>query len=150
MYRVQPAIVKEFGLSSSQFGFYVSLFFLVYAVVAFFAGVHSDHVVIVLLFWGLALNAVFPVFYAMIADHAPEATGSGMGLLLLLTFLGQVPATPLAGFLIDAFGGYKAMGGYVAGFAIAAALVAMALMWFGTRDVARRAGQDLTEPTPAS
>lgn len=103
-------------------------------------------VVVVLLFWGLALNAVFPVFYAMIADHAPSATGSAMGLLLMLTFFGQVPATPLGGYLIDVFGGYHAVGGYVADFAIgaAAAIVALLLIWMGTRDVART---PVTEPT---
>jgi len=79
----------------------------------------SVAVVAMLLFWGLALNAVFPIFYAITADNAPEATGSAMGLLLMLTFFGQVPASPLAGYLIDHYGGYKQIGGYVAGFAIA-------------------------------
>ena len=99
----------------------------------------SVGLIIVLLFWGLALNAVFPVFYAMIADHAPQATGSAMGLLLMLTFFGQVPAAPLGGYLIDAFGGYHQMGGYLGTFILGALASALALIliWFATRDTAR-------------
>ncbi|MCL6444551.1 MAG: MFS transporter [Alicyclobacillus sp.] len=84
---------------------------------------------VVLLFWGLSLNAVFPVQYAMMADHAPKATGSAMGLLLMLVFLGSVPAAPLEGWLIQIGGGWSTSGGYIAGFFVAAAasMVAMIL-----------------------
>ncbi|QKJ85598.1 MFS transporter [Paramixta manurensis] len=92
---------------------------------------------VILLLWGLGLNAVFPVYYAMMADHAPKASGSAMGLLLMLTFLGTLPASPLAGWLIDHFGGWNHAGGYLAGFAVgsAAALLAAILQFF-TRDKA--------------
>ncbi|TKI04305.1 MFS transporter [Martelella alba] len=90
---------------------------------------------VILLMWGLGLNAVFPVYYAMMADHAPKASGSAMGLLLMLTFLGTLPASPLAGWLIDHFGGWDNAQGYLAGFVVGsvAALLAAILQFF-TRD----------------
>jgi MFS family permease len=93
-------------------------------------------VILALLFWGLALNAVFPVYYAMIADHSPRATGSAMGLLLMLVFLGSVPANWLGGVMITALGGYSSASGYYLGFAVgaAASLVALVLQGLGTRD----------------
>ena len=93
-------------------------------------------VILALLFWGLALNAVFPVYYAMIADHSPGATGSAMGLLLMLVFLGSVPANWLGGVMITALGGYSSASGYYLGFAVgaAASLVALVLQGLGTRD----------------
>ncbi|WP_213989422.1 MFS transporter [Sodalis sp. dw_96] len=92
---------------------------------------------IILLLWGLGLNAVYPVYYAMMADHAPKASGSAMGLLLMLTFLGTLPASPMAGWLIDHFGGWNNPRGYIAGFAVGAgaALIAMILQYF-TKDKA--------------
>jgi MFS family permease len=90
---------------------------------------------VILLMWGLGLNAVFPVYYAMMADHAPKASGSAMGLLLMLTFLGTLPASPMAGWLIDHFGGWNNPRGYLAGFVVGAgaALLAMILQYF-TKD----------------
>ncbi len=90
---------------------------------------------VILLMWGLGLNAVFPVYYAMMADHAPKASGSAMGLLLMLTFLGTLPASPLAGWLIDNFGGWNSAQGYLIGFGVGsvAALIAAILQYF-TRD----------------
>lgn len=91
---------------------------------------------LVLLFWGGALNAVFPVYYAMMADHAPKATGSAMGLLLMLVFLGTVPATPIGGLLIQHMGGWGQARGYILGFAVAtcAAILAALLQAIFTRD----------------
>jgi len=106
----------------------------------------SVAVVAMLLFWGLALNAVFPIFYAITADNAPEATGSAMGLLLMLTFFGQVPASPLAGYLIDHYGGYKQIGGYVAGFAIAVAACLLSATLRGAAARARRTHHDVGVP----
>jgi len=53
----------------------------------------------------------------------------------MLTFLGTLPASPMAGWLIDHFGGWNNPRGYVAGFAVgaAAALIAMILQYF-TKD----------------
>jgi MFS family permease len=91
---------------------------------------------LVLLFWGGALNAVFPVYYAMMADHAPKATGSAMGLLLMLVFLGTVPATPIGGLLIEHMGGWNHAQGYILGFAVAtgAGVLAALLQALFTRD----------------
>jgi MFS family permease len=93
-------------------------------------------VILALLFWGLALNAVFPVYYAMIADHSPDAAGSAMGLLLMMVFLGSVPANWIGGSLIGAMGGYGSASGYYVGFGIgaAASLIAFLVQWLGTRD----------------
>ena len=58
-----------------------------------------------------------------------------MGLLLMLTFLGTLPASPLAGWLIDNFGGWNSAQGYLIGFGVGsvAALIAAILQYF-TRD----------------
>lgn len=103
---------------------------------------------LVLLFWGGALNAVFPVYYAMMADHAPKATGSAMGLLLMLVFLGTVPATPIGGLLIQRFGGWQHAQGYIIGFAVAtgAGLLAAALQAIFTRDAVKPGGTSEVAP----
>jgi MFS family permease len=102
---------------------------------------------IVLLFWGGALNAVYPVYYAMMADHAPKATGAAMGLLLMLVFFGSVPATWAGGVLIQTLGGWHKASGYIAGFMVAtlAALIAALLQGVFTRDVV----QDYSVPGEA-
>ncbi|GEO28022.1 MFS transporter [Alicyclobacillus acidoterrestris] len=98
---------------------------------------------VVLLFWGLGLNAVFPVQYAMMADHAPKAAGSAMGFLLMLVFLGSVPAAPLEGWLIQIGGGWNSYSGYIMGFFVAAvaSIVAMLLQLF-TKDAKSNVGKE--------
>ncbi|GMA62743.1 MFS transporter [Alicyclobacillus fastidiosus] len=87
------------------------------------------------IFVGFIVAWVFPVQYAMMADHAPKAAGSAMGFLLMLVFLGSVPAAPLEGWLIQAAGGWSTSSGYIVGFVVAAAaaVVAMLLQLF-TKD----------------
>jgi MFS family permease len=71
----------------------------------------------------------------------PKASGSAMGLLLMLTFLGTLPASPLAGWLIDNFGGWNSAQGYLIGFGVGsvAALIAAILQYFTRIIIARLA-----------
>ncbi len=58
-----------------------------------------------LLFWGLFRNAPFPVAYSLLIDSVGEASGSGMGLLIGISFgVCGLIVSPVAGWVIEHVG----------------------------------------------
>ncbi len=60
---------------------------------------------VLLLFWGLFRNAPYPVAYSLLIDSVGEASGSGMGLLIGISFgVCGLIVSPVAGWVIEHFG----------------------------------------------
>ena len=84
-----------------------------------------------LLFWGLFRNAPFPVAYSLLIDSAGEASGSGMGLLIGISFgVCGLIVSPVAGWVIQHFG-WQVDYGMLA----AASLASLVPLWFARETV---------------